>query len=518
MECCQDYGVLSGLWSVVSTTEYCQDYGVLSALWGVVRTMEYCQDYGVLSGLYGVLSGLWSVVRTMEYCQDYGVLSGLWGVVSTMEYCQDYGVLSGLWGVVSTMEYCQDYGVLSGLWGVVSTMEYCPYCMEYCQYISNVSCLCCRFFFLWSPTWVVMYTLSLCLIGSWHTLHNSLLCTLPVLSENQYRYHDAVASSSFHDVACSSKVSCYIVIFSDPRDNKTVAVYRTDQRFPTDWRGPEFQLWVAQLSYSLDWQGLPFGPNFKRKSSNSTVHCLGMGWAAGLHGLLIYIQFKGKQVNVEVYSLVSSAKRYSPHFTITPWSQDPLIHKPSQLPGEHTARLPFPAHRTIQTHKPSLSCQVPTYSWVEGVHVWAKCLPRSTTSEHNSAQSGLQTHSKYRRFPFNFADWFRDEVNDPTCTSSCHEFATSFSISSMNRVPGLLHCRSRRREAQATGLSPRLAATGYPLWKVLGVSKSVYCVDNGSLYIIQAWCSFIHLCKRLQNSACDCQFSWSPWSFLPVKC
>ena len=79
-----------------------------------------------------------------------------------------------------------------------------------------------------------------------------------------------------------------------------------------------------------------------------------------------------KQVKLEPYSLVSSAKRHSPN--LTPWSQDLLIHKPSQLPGEHTARLPFPAHRTIQTHEPSLSYQLPTYLWVSRMHVWARCL------------------------------------------------------------------------------------------------------------------------------------------------
>ena len=40
-----------------------------------------------------------------------------------------------------------------------------------------------------------------------------------------------------------------------------------------------------------------------------------------------------------------------------------------ELPGEHTARLPFSAHGTIQTHKPSLSYLVPTYSWVESARV-----------------------------------------------------------------------------------------------------------------------------------------------------
>ena len=95
---------------------------------------------------------------------------------------------------------------------------------------------------------------------------------------------------------------------------------------------------------------------------------------------------------MEVYSLVSSAKRHLPDFTQLPPGHRicSFIHKPSQLLGEHTARLPFPAHRTIQTHKPSLSYQVPTltYSWVERVHVWAKCLAyRSTTSQHDSAHA-----------------------------------------------------------------------------------------------------------------------------------
>ena len=45
---------------------------------------------------------------------------------------------------------------------------------------------------------------------------------------------------------------------------------------------------------------------------------------------------------MEVYSLVSSAKHYSPGFAHLPQGrlQDLLIHKPSQLAGEHTALLP----------------------------------------------------------------------------------------------------------------------------------------------------------------------------------
>ena len=88
--------------------------------------------------------------------------------------------------------------------------------------------------------------------------------------------------------------------------------------------------------------------------------------------------------------------------TIIPWSRDLFIHKPSQLPGEHTARLPLPVHRTIQQHKPSLSyqglcgkslvlpCTVPTCSWGERARVGKSAFPRSTRLEHNSAQPGIE--------------------------------------------------------------------------------------------------------------------------------
>ena len=71
-----------------------------------------------------------------------------------------------------------------------------------------------------------------------------------------------------------------------------------------------------------------------------------------------------------------AAKRNSPAFhAISPWSHDLSTHKSSQLPEEHTARLPLPAHRNyLNTQKPSLSYQVPTYSWIERVHVWGTDL------------------------------------------------------------------------------------------------------------------------------------------------
>ena len=68
----------------------------------------------------------------------------------------------------------------------------------------------------------------------------------------------------------------------------------------------------------------------------------------------------------EFYSLESSAKRHSRDFTqLAPGHGACSFIRPSQLPWEHTAQLPFPVHRTSQTHKRSLSYQVPTYSWVE---------------------------------------------------------------------------------------------------------------------------------------------------------
>ena len=61
------------------------------------------------------------------------------------------------------------------------------------------------------------------------------------------------------------------------------------------------------------------------------------------------------KVKVQVYSLVSGAKRSSLDFTQLPLVTEPVhIHKPSQLRGEYTARLPFSAHAAIQTHRPAL--------------------------------------------------------------------------------------------------------------------------------------------------------------------
>ena len=63
-------------------------------------------------------------------------------------------------------------------------------------------------------------------------------------------------------------------------------------------------------------------------------------------------------------------------------------------PQEHTAWLPFWRPETIQTHKPSLSYQVPTYPWAERVHVRVKCIAQehSSTAQLNSVgESNLRS-------------------------------------------------------------------------------------------------------------------------------
>ena len=84
---------------------------------------------------------------------------------------------------------------------------------------------------------------------------------------------------------------------------------------------------------------------------------------------------------MEVYSLVSSAKRYSPDFTqITAWSGTCSFSKPSQFPRKIKHCCHFLAQKLFKTHKLFLSYQVSTYSWAERVHMWVKCLAQ----EHNA--------------------------------------------------------------------------------------------------------------------------------------
>ena len=67
-----------------------------------------------------------------------------------------------------------------------------------------------------------------------------------------------------------------------------------------------------------------------------------------------------------VWYLVIMTTRPTSH--ISPWLSDQLN------PGSIQPLLPFSALRTAQSHKPSLSNQVPIHSWIERVHMRVKCL------------------------------------------------------------------------------------------------------------------------------------------------
>ena len=89
--------------------------------------------------------------------------------------------------------------------------------------------------------------------------------------------------------------------------------------------------------------------------------------------MLFRLEDKGKRWRFIVWCLVQSGTCPTSHNY--PRSQDLFIHKPSQLlagsiqPGCHFRRTELFKHTSL--HCPD---QVPTYSWVERVHVWAKCL------------------------------------------------------------------------------------------------------------------------------------------------
>ena len=76
------------------------------------------------------------------------------------------------------------------------------------------------------------------------------------------------------------------------------------------------------------------------------------------------------KVKVKVYSLVSNAKRHSPDFTqLPPGHRTCSFISHLNFPGSIQADYHFRRTELFKTHKPSLSYQVPTYSWVERVHV-----------------------------------------------------------------------------------------------------------------------------------------------------
>ena len=65
---------------------------------------------------------------------------------------------------------------------------------------------------------------------------------------------------------------------------------------------------------------------------------------------------------------------------------------PTQLPEEHTVLLPlFKVRVTIQTHKQSLSNQVPIHSWVATVHMQVKCLVQGQSATLQQLRPVLKT-------------------------------------------------------------------------------------------------------------------------------
>ena len=75
------------------------------------------------------------------------------------------------------------------------------------------------------------------------------------------------------------------------------------------------------------------------------------------------------KVELEVYSLVFSAKRHSPDFTPV---TGPVHSQAISTPWGAYSPAAISAHGSSQPRRPSLSQQVPTKHL--GVHVWAKCL------------------------------------------------------------------------------------------------------------------------------------------------
>ena len=97
------------------------------------------------------------------------------------------------------------------------------------------------------------------------------------------------------------------------------------------------------------------------------------------------------KVKVEVYSLVSSATRYSPDFTQLPSgprTRSFISHlkSPGSIqPGCHFRSTKLLKHTSL--HCPT---RYPLTPGSRDCTCGQSALPRSTTSEHNSAQSGIE--------------------------------------------------------------------------------------------------------------------------------
>ena len=69
------------------------------------------------------------------------------------------------------------------------------------------------------------------------------------------------------------------------------------------------------------------------------AYLFNVNWGGALEILYLFVihLLKGAGLQSGIQREAPLARLY----TITPWSQDLLVHKSSRFPGEHTARLPF---------------------------------------------------------------------------------------------------------------------------------------------------------------------------------
>ena len=94
-------------------------------------------------------------------------------------------------------------------------------------------------------------------------------------------------------------------------------------------------------------------------------------------------------VNVEVYSLVCRSANHPILHNYTPITGP--VHSFSHLnfPGSAQPCCHYGAGNYLITRELLQTYQVPTYSWVERVHVWVKALPRSTAPQQIQASRHL---------------------------------------------------------------------------------------------------------------------------------
>ena len=123
---------------------------------------------------------------------------------------------------------------------------------------------------------------------------------------------------------------------------------------PTDLRGRSSLSMHAKTQYIIGITQIPSHAFAKMFAKDGGLPCGPYKWICRTFCVPLIIKVQKQRRRFIVWYLT---RRHSLDFTVTSWLQDAFIHKPSQLPGEHTARRPFPAHRTFQTHKPLLSYQ-----------------------------------------------------------------------------------------------------------------------------------------------------------------